>query len=160
MILSHLLFYYTCCIYVYRSSYIDQVESTYAYFEETYAAVNEHQLAVGEATCSARFSAWSVDEGGKALLSIDELTRIALERTTNATAAIKLMGSLAEKYGFYGPGFEVSIYVHDSIYIAPFHLYTLAFWLIHGLIHQLFCLSLSLSMYWYMDWGLCIYCGI
>ncbi len=105
--------------------FIPQVPHTYAYFEETYAAVNEHQLAIGEATCSSIFSALSVDLGGKALFSIDELSRIALERTTNAREAIKLMGSLAEQYGFYGPGFEgtgESLVVADTVEGWVFHI--------------------------------------
>lgn len=93
--------------------YIPEVPHTHQYFEQTYGAINEFQVGFGESTCSC--IAWS-PLGGKdsepcqapgtpsncALLSIDELTRIALERTTSARDAIALMGSLAEEYGFYG----------------------------------------------------------
>jgi len=82
------------------------VKHTFAYHEETYAAINEHQVAIGEATCSAIYNAMPVNLGGKALLSIDELSRIALERSRTARDAVVLMGTLAEQYGFYGPGFE------------------------------------------------------
>ena len=46
-----------------------------------------------ESTCSAVFSATAKDKNnGIALLSINELSRIALERTTTARQAILLMG--------------------------------------------------------------------
>ncbi len=61
------------------------------------------QVGIGESTCSAVFVANSVSAGGSSLLSIDELTRIAMERSTSSRQAVALMGSLAEQYGFYGP---------------------------------------------------------
>ena len=83
---------------------IPEVPHTYSYFEETYGALNEHQLGIGESTCSGVFGAKPAGGGGKALLSVDTLTQIAMERTTSSREAVALMGSLAEKYGFYGAG--------------------------------------------------------
>jgi hypothetical protein len=40
--------------------------------------------------------------GGKALLSVDQLSQIAMERASTSREAVTIMGSLAEKYGFYG----------------------------------------------------------
>mmetsp|Transcript_23393 Transcript_23393/g.53686 ORF Transcript_23393/g.53686 Transcript_23393/m.53686 type:complete len:615 (+) Transcript_23393:46-1890(+) len=86
--------------------YIPQeVTHTYAYLEETYGAVNEKQVAVGESTCSGVFGAIPLGApNGTAMLSIDELTHIAMERTSTALEAVELMGRLAEEYGFYGAG--------------------------------------------------------
>jgi dipeptidase len=85
--------------------YIPQVSHTYAYLEETYGAVNEHQVAIGESTCSGIFGAIPLGApNGTALWSIDELTHIAMERTATAREAVQLMGKLAEDGGFYGAG--------------------------------------------------------
>ncbi|KAF0719434.1 Aste57867_1030 [Aphanomyces stellatus] len=81
---------------------IPQVNHTFGYVEGVYGIMNEHQLGIGESTCTGRFWAKPVSAGGKALLDITELSRIALERTTTARAAAALMGALAEQYGYYG----------------------------------------------------------
>lgn len=82
--------------------YIPQVNHTFAYFEATYGIMNEHQVGIAESTCSSVFVASAEDMGGAALLSIDQLSQIAMERATTAREAVSLMGELAEKYGFYG----------------------------------------------------------
>jgi len=84
--------------------HIPQVLHTFGYFEQTYGALNEHQVGIGESTCSGVFGTSAVGHGGKALMSIDTLSQIAMERATSSRAAVELMGSLAEKYGFYGAG--------------------------------------------------------
>ncbi|OQS05700.1 peptidase [Thraustotheca clavata] len=82
--------------------YIDQVATTFGYVEGVYGLMNDKQLAFGESTCNARLWSKPIYDGGHALFDIVELSRIALERTSTARDAIKLMGSLAEKYGYYG----------------------------------------------------------
>lgn len=82
--------------------YIEQVPHTYGYYEATYAVMNEHQVGIAESTCSGIFAALPAGYGGKALFSIDQLSQIALERSTTAREAVSLIGGLAEKYGFYG----------------------------------------------------------
>jgi dipeptidase len=85
--------------------YIPQISHTLAYLEETYGTVNEHQVGIGESTCSAVFGASPLGApNGTALLSVDELSHIAMERATTAREAIEVMGSLAVEYGFYGAG--------------------------------------------------------
>lgn len=85
--------------------YISQVPHTFAYLEETYGAVNEMQLGIGESTCSGVFGAIPLGApNGTALFSVDELTHIAMERTSTAREAVQLMGDLAVQYGFYGAG--------------------------------------------------------
>jgi dipeptidase len=82
--------------------YIDEISHTYAYFDGNYGIINEHQLALGECTNSTKFY---FDSGSKdRLFEISELSHIALERCIKAKDAIKLIGELAEKYGYYGFG--------------------------------------------------------
>lgn len=91
--------------------YIPQVSHTYGYFEESYGIMNEHQVAIGESTTAATVISWPVGgapKGPGALLHIDELSRIALERSTTAREAVLLMGALAEKYGFWGEAAEMA----------------------------------------------------
>jgi len=84
---------------------IPQVPHTFAYLEDTYGAVNEKQVGIGESTCSGVFGAIPLGApNGTALLSVDQLTQIAMERSSSAREAVQLMGSLAEEYGFYGAG--------------------------------------------------------
>eukprot|EP01041_Mallomonas_annulata_P001289 gene1289-2493_t len=80
---------------------LPQVKHTYALIEAGYGIMNEHQVAIGESTCAAKFWAAPTSAGGKAQLEVRELSRLALERTRTAREAVSLMGSMAEKYGFY-----------------------------------------------------------
>jgi len=111
--------------------FIDQVEHTYRYFEETYGALNEKQLGMAESTCSGVFGAAPKGvtvEGvkGKACFSIDALTQIGMERHDNARKAIEEMGRLAVDMGFYGAGmFEgsaESLIVTDKEEVWVFHI--------------------------------------
>ena len=73
--------------------------------------MNEHQVGISESTCSAVYSSTPLP-GGKAMLSINALSQIAMERASTAKEAVQIMGDLSQKYGFYGASasFEVSIY--------------------------------------------------
>mmetsp|Transcript_106390 Transcript_106390/g.266574 ORF Transcript_106390/g.266574 Transcript_106390/m.266574 type:complete len:606 (-) Transcript_106390:92-1909(-) len=106
--------------------YIPQVNHTYAYYEAQYGIMNEHGLGIGETTCSGVFATTAVGRGGKALLSIDSLTRIAMERARTAREAVELIGGLAEAHGFYGVGsFEggaESLMVGDPKEVFVFHI--------------------------------------
>jgi len=82
--------------------YIDQVKHTYAYIEGSYATINDHQLAFAESTTVSKVSLQPAP--GKRILDISALSRIAAERCDTAVCAVKTMGSLAEKYGYYGDG--------------------------------------------------------
>lgn len=90
------------CEALFPIGYIPQVSHTYSYFESTYGIMNEHQVGLAESTCSGVFSTTSVANGGAALFSIDQLSHVAMERASTAREAVTIIGSLAEKYGFYG----------------------------------------------------------
>ena len=108
--------------------YIPQVNHTFAYFEQTYGTMNEKQVALSESTCSSVFVARALNKvGGGALLSIDQLSQIAMERASTAREAVQLMGALGEQYGFYGPsasfeGGAESLMVSDPKEAWVFHI--------------------------------------
>ena len=77
--------------------------------------MNEHQVAIGESTCAAKL--WAAPVGyssslvnGTALLEANELSQIALERSTTAREAIQIMGDLATTYGYYSATWDVAKY--------------------------------------------------
>jgi len=75
---------------------IPQVEETYAFFNVAYPAMNEKGLAIGETTIGGRRELRN-DEG---MFLIENLQEIALERTSTAREAIKLLGELVKEYGY------------------------------------------------------------
>ncbi|MFC1556977.1 dipeptidase [candidate division KSB1 bacterium] len=79
---------------------IPQVEETYAYVNSVYPCMNEHQLGIGETTIGGKRELRS----SNGIFSIEELEKIVLARTTTARDAIRLMGELAEKYGYCDTG--------------------------------------------------------
>lgn len=82
--------------------FIPQVSHTYAYFDGNYGIMNEHQLSIGECTDKAKIH--PEPDPRKRIFYSSELSRVALERTKTARDAIKLMGEMIEKYGYYGTG--------------------------------------------------------
>jgi dipeptidase len=80
---------------------VPQARKTYTYFHVGYPFMNEHQLAMGESTLAQQSKLITIP-GKKAILTIEQLQVFALQRTKTAREAIKLMGALAEKYGFLG----------------------------------------------------------
>ncbi len=75
-------------------------DETYAYLNTAYPCLNEKQLAIGETTYGGRKELRS-PEG---LFLIEELQRIALQRTSTARQAIKLIGELVAEYGYGDSG--------------------------------------------------------
>ncbi|MCP4713376.1 MAG: peptidase [Planctomycetes bacterium] len=79
---------------------IPQVRHTYSFLNVAYPCMNEHQLGIGETTFGGRRELRSQ----KGIFQIEELERIALERTTNCRDAIKLIGELVAEYGYCDGG--------------------------------------------------------
>ncbi|MCJ7540406.1 MAG: C69 family dipeptidase, partial [Desulfobacterales bacterium] len=82
--------------------YIPQVEHTFAYFEGSYAIINEHQLMFGECTDGTKLQPDPIP--GKLIFYSAALSRVAAERCKTAREAVKLIGNLIETYGYYGTG--------------------------------------------------------
>jgi dipeptidase len=85
---------------------IPQVEKTYTYFHTGYPFMNEKSLIMGEYTWSGRDENLNED---KAWMMIEQLQVLALQRTATARDAIRVMGELAEKYGYADGGEALSI---------------------------------------------------
>ena len=79
---------------------IPEAAHTYAYLNTAYPCLNEKQLAMGETTFVGPDTL--VNEAG--WFTIEELQRVALQRCDNARDAIRMMGSLAQKYGYGDSG--------------------------------------------------------
>lgn len=81
---------------------IPQVEKTYAYFHTGYSQMNEHQLAIGESTCSQRkeLDVAFVEGITPQIMTVEQAQVFALQRCKTAKEAVILIGELMEKYGF------------------------------------------------------------
>ncbi len=77
---------------------IPQVEHTYGYKHGAFGYMNDNQVALGESTIGCRDAMENQTPTPK--FDITMLTLIAMERAKTARHAIKIMGELAEKYGY------------------------------------------------------------
>ena len=77
---------------------IPQVAHTYAYHHGMFGYMNEKQVSIGEATIGCQRK--MVNPTPAAKLDLTMLTLLAMERAGTAREAIRVMGSLAETYGY------------------------------------------------------------
>ncbi len=79
---------------------IPQAEKTYTYFHIGYPFMNDQQVMMGEFTWSGR------DELGspEGMMYIENLEDLGLARAATARDAIRVMGEMAEKYGYADGG--------------------------------------------------------
>ncbi|MEA1964688.1 MAG: C69 family dipeptidase [Candidatus Aerophobetes bacterium] len=94
-----------------KTGEIPQVEKTYTYFRVGYPFMNEHQVMIGESTFGGRF--WS----GEGILMIEQLEALGLQRAKTAREAIKVMGALAEKYGYGDCGEALTVADSNEVWI-------------------------------------------
>jgi dipeptidase len=79
-----------------KTGEIPEVQETYAFLNTAYPCLNEKQLAIGETTIGGKLEL----RNPSGIFYIEELEKIALQRCTTAREAIKLIGKLAEEYGY------------------------------------------------------------
>ena len=81
---------------------IPQAEKTYTYFHTGYSQFNEHQLAIGESTCSQReeLATPYIEGVTRQIMTIEQAQVFALQRCKIAREAVDLITALVEKYGF------------------------------------------------------------
>jgi dipeptidase len=77
---------------------IPQILHTYAFHHGVFGYMNEHQLAIGESTIGNVRKIHNPTPAPK--MDITMLTLLAMGRCRTAREAIRLMGGLAEKYGY------------------------------------------------------------
>jgi dipeptidase len=82
------------------AGWIPQVGETYGYINTAYPCMNERQVAIGESTFGGREEL----RNKEALISCDELCRLALERCGTAREAIRLIDELTKEYGYNDGG--------------------------------------------------------
>ncbi len=83
-------------------------ETSFAYFDGNYGIMNEKNLMMGECTNGANFEPDANPKAGhgkpQRIFYSSELSRIALENCVTAREAVKLMGGLIDKYGYFSTG--------------------------------------------------------
>jgi dipeptidase len=77
---------------------LPEVSHTYGYHHAVFGYLNDQQLAIGESTIGNQRKMSNPTPSG--IMDITTLTMLAMERCRTARDAIKLMGSLAETYGY------------------------------------------------------------
>lgn len=89
---------------------IEQAQRTY----NVIGNMNEHQVAIGETTYGGR---GELGTQSGAIMDYGSLIYIALQRARTAREAIKIMGDLVEKYGYYSSGESFSVADKDEAWI-------------------------------------------
>ncbi|HMA60027.1 MAG TPA: C69 family dipeptidase [Halanaerobiales bacterium] len=84
---------------------IPQAEETYTYFHAGYPFMNEHSVIIGETTFFGR----GEYSNENAMIMIEQLEILGLQRAKTAREAIQVMGSLAEKYGYADIGETLTV---------------------------------------------------
>lgn len=81
---------------------IPQVNHTFAYIKTEYGIINENSLMLGfcENSSVHKFSKSRPSE--KAILCLQEITRLALERCVKAADAVAMLSQMIDQYGYYG----------------------------------------------------------
>ncbi len=81
---------------------IPQTEKTFTYFHTGYSQMNEHQLAIGESTCSQKteLDVAFVEGVTRQIMTIEQAQVFALERCRTAREALDCITSLVETWGF------------------------------------------------------------
>jgi len=86
-------------------NFIPQVEHTYGYFAGHFGYMNENQVSIGETTIGCKKGI----QNPNGFFEVTHLTYFAMERAATAREAIQIMGELAETYGYYDSGEQLSV---------------------------------------------------
>ncbi|MDR2179066.1 MAG: C69 family dipeptidase [Synergistaceae bacterium] len=92
---------------------IPQVEKTYTYFHVGYPIMNEKSVVMGEYTWGGR----EENENAAGWFMIESLQILGLQRGATAREVIRVIGELAEKYGYGDGGEALTIGDKDEIWL-------------------------------------------
>lgn len=92
---------------------IPQVSHTYAYVGALFGVINEKQVAIGETTIGGR----SQSRNSAGYFDVTNLSFYAMERAASAREAIKVMGELAEKYGYKDSGEQLTVADKNEVWV-------------------------------------------
>ena len=92
---------------------IPQVEKTYTYFHVGYPIMNEKSVVMGEYTWGGR----EENECQNGMFMIEQLQVLGLQRGATAREVIKVIGELAEKYGYADGGEALTVGDKNEIWL-------------------------------------------
>ena len=92
---------------------IPEAAKTYTYFHAGYPLMNEKSVIMGEYTWGGR----DENECPTAMMMIEQLEVFGLQRGATAREAIKVMGELAEKYGYADGGEALAVADKDEVWL-------------------------------------------
>ena len=92
---------------------IPQAEKTYTYFHVGYPIMNEKSVVMGEYTWGGR----EENECQAGIFMIESLQILGLQRGATAREVIKVIGELAEKYGYADGGEALTIGDKDEVWL-------------------------------------------
>lgn len=84
---------------------IPQVKRTYTYYNVGYPFMNENQVIIGEDTFCGRGEC----ENPEGIMMVEQLQVFGLQRSKTARECIRVMGELAEKYGYADGGETLTV---------------------------------------------------
>ncbi len=96
---------------------IPEVPRTYAYHHGMFGYMNEKQVGIGESTIGTQRKL--INSTPSAVLDLTMLTILAMERAATAREAVKVMGQLAERYGygFHDDGEMLAVSDPDEVWM-------------------------------------------
>ncbi|MEG1799879.1 MAG: C69 family dipeptidase, partial [Synergistaceae bacterium] len=92
---------------------IPEVKKTYSYFNTSYPIMNEKSVVIGEHTWGGR----DESECPTAMMMIEQLEALGLQRGATARETLKIITDLAEKYGYGDRGEALAIADKDEIWL-------------------------------------------
>ena len=96
-----------------KAGEIPQAAQTYSYFHTAYPIMNEKSVVMGEYTWGGR----DENECPTAMMMIEQLEVFGLQRASTAREAIKIMGELAEKYGYADGGEALAVADKNEVWL-------------------------------------------